>query len=585
MDWTEKLLMPRLFEGKYSQDNQDGIIQYIFKNIETTNKFCIEFGFDTTRNPTECVWHSSEGKQNFSYNDSKGLWHCFNCKESGDVITLYMKWYKCEFKNAKKELTEKIGIKIKKQPLTIGTLKLDNYQDNAEKFHDKQPYFYDKNDIFWIWNKEEYKWDMTDETDIMNKIEQELGFAGQTINSRVKNSYLESFKRVGRLRIPQEAPKTWVQFKNQIFDITTMEIFQATPQHFICNPIPWIIGEESKTPTIDKLFKEWVGLEYMDTLYEILAYCCYTDYPIHLIFCLTGTGRNGKTSFQKLLTKFIGLENICSTELDFILKSRFESAKLYKKLVCALGETNFGILQQTSLLKRLCGQDIVGFEFKNKKLFDGYNYAKIIINSNSLPTSEDTSDGFYRRWLIIDFLNEFDEGKDIINIIPEQEYNNLAKKITEKLPILLECGVFNKQGSIDERKNKYILTSNPLDLFIATFCEKEDVNAYVRYSELYTNYIKFLNKIKKRQVGHKEFNTALTNAGYEKIRTSRDVNGNFESGWFISGLKFNGRWDNFMHDMHDMFNISTSSRGVYSSKENEHNVHNEHNSPVEMKVG
>ena len=48
MDWTEKLLMPRLFEGKYSQDNQDGIIQYIFKNIETTNKFCIEFGFDTT---------------------------------------------------------------------------------------------------------------------------------------------------------------------------------------------------------------------------------------------------------------------------------------------------------------------------------------------------------------------------------------------------------------------------------------------------------------------------------------------------------------------------------------------------------
>lgn len=32
----------------YSQGNQDGIIQYIFDNIGTTNKFCIEFGFNSS---------------------------------------------------------------------------------------------------------------------------------------------------------------------------------------------------------------------------------------------------------------------------------------------------------------------------------------------------------------------------------------------------------------------------------------------------------------------------------------------------------------------------------------------------------
>ena len=31
----------------YSQLNQDGIIEYIFKNIGTTNKFCVEFGFNS----------------------------------------------------------------------------------------------------------------------------------------------------------------------------------------------------------------------------------------------------------------------------------------------------------------------------------------------------------------------------------------------------------------------------------------------------------------------------------------------------------------------------------------------------------
>ncbi len=31
----------------YSQANQDGIIEYIFQNIGTTNKFCVEFGFNS----------------------------------------------------------------------------------------------------------------------------------------------------------------------------------------------------------------------------------------------------------------------------------------------------------------------------------------------------------------------------------------------------------------------------------------------------------------------------------------------------------------------------------------------------------
>jgi len=79
----------------------------------------------------------------------------------------------------------------------------------------------------------------------------------------------------------------------------------------------------------------------------------------------------------------------------------------------------------------LTGGDKIGFEKKNKDPFDDYNYAKMIIASNSLPISQDTSDGFYRRWLIVDFPNEFEEGIDILGTIPEQEYNNLALKITK----------------------------------------------------------------------------------------------------------------------------------------------------------
>ena len=97
-----------------------------------------------------------------------------------------------------------------------------------------------------------------------------------------------------------------------------------------------------------------------------------------------------------------------------------------------------------------------------------------MISSNSLPSSQDTSDGFFRRWLIIRFPNEFPEGKDIVSTIPDQEYKNLAKKVCRILPELIDRGSFTNQGTIKDRKDMYILSSNPLPLFIDDYCIKSD---------------------------------------------------------------------------------------------------------------
>jgi len=324
-----------------------------------------------------------------------------------------------------KMLTE-IKEQNKKEKFTISrALKLDNYLDNVKQFWKEQPFFYDKNNIFWFWNKQEYKWEIVDEVDLMNSIDNVLDMGGQTISQRVKGCYMEAFKRYGREKVPEEAPKRWIQFKNKAFSLRSKKQYYVQSNYFFTNPIPYKMAEKSYTPVIDKLFEDWVGEEYVRTLYEIIAYCCYADYPVQVLFCLYGNGRNGKSCFLRLLSRFVGKENICSTELDLLVgnnSSRFESFKLYKKLVCLMGETNFGVLNKSSMLKKLTGGDMIGFEMKGKKPFDDINYAKMIIASNSLPTSEDTSEGFYRRWIIIDFPNEFPEGKDILETIPEKEY-------------------------------------------------------------------------------------------------------------------------------------------------------------------
>jgi len=453
--------------------------------------------------------------------------------------------------------------KVQKEAgVNLSLLRVYNFLENVKMFRQNQPFFYDRTGIFWFWNSTEFKWEIQDETDIMIALEKQLDFNGQTVSNQIKNQYMEAFRRIGRQNIPQEAPKKWIQFKDKAYSLNSGSIYQVTPDYFFTNPIPWDLGGNEETPHLDKLFTDWVGEEYKQTLYEVLAYCCYTDYPIQLLFCLYGSGRNGKSSFQKILTNFIGKKNISSTELDTLLVSRFETFKLYRKLVCTMGETNFGMLNKTSLLKKLVGGDVIGFEKKNKDPFDDFNYAKIIISSNSLPSSNDTSDGFYRRWMIIKFENEFPEGKDVTYSIPEEEYNNLALKCTKILKKLLDKGSFDKQGDIEKRKMDFILASNPLPLFLKSCCYKDD-DGFVSYSELYTAYTTYLRKNKKRKVKMIEFKSALEDEGFWVERESKKIRDEFKSGRWINGLCLKSNWKQHFYDFYDNYDNDSRLRPIY----------------------
>lgn len=470
-----------------------------------------------------------------------------------------------------------------------GVFLISEYLPNVEAFHKVNPFFYDKNRIFWIWNWNKYCYEQIDETSLMILIDDKLKFRGNTITSAIKNNYLEAFKRVGRKNIPKDPDKNWIQFGSFVTIINKKNNwgnkgFEASPDYLFTNPIPWDIGKSVDTPVMDKLFKEWVGEEYINTLYEIIAYCCYSSYPIHLAFCLIGSGRNGKSKFQQLLSKFIGNDNCSSTELDTLLNNRFESFKLYKKLVCQLGETNFGVMSKTSLLKKLTGGDLIGFEKKLKDPFDDYNYAKIIINSNSLPTSDDTSEGFYRRWLIINFPNEFPEGKDILELIPEEEYNNLARKCIFKINKIIERGYFTNQGTIEERRRNYIMASNPLPFFIEKCCERS-FDAFLLYQDLFNAYKEYLVKNKKRVVQKKEFVSGLENEGIFMRKSHKKVGLDYVSGWFFEGIKLKDNWrKNLCDNCDNCDKVSISPIGSFHKVKNQSQLSQREQSYISLSV-
>lgn len=415
-----------------------------------------------------------KGKNSFPYSMAELVKFTKKYKIPFDwKITPEYKQWKDELK-AEKNLQEEIIKEKYAEEFSKAIKSFVDKKDLAKQFIKIQPVYFDSARNWWLWCHKELRWIRTDETDILNLID-DVSMAN-TITSSEKSEIMESLRQEGRKNKPEKVLPTWIQFKDRIYDLETDETFKAQPKYFITNPLPYELNSEEETPIMDKIFREWVGEDNVKTLYEIIAYCMIPSYPINRIFCLVGAGMNGKSKYLELLRKFIGEYNCCSTELDLLIQSRFEVTRLHKKLVCQMGETNFNELTNTSILKKLSGGDLIPFEYKRADLFEDINYAKIIISTNNLPETTDKTIGFYRRWMIVDFPNTFSEKKDILADIPEEEYVALCKKCCKILKSLLEIRTFTNEGTIEERQKRYEDRSNPFDKFF---------NEYIIESQTY----------------------------------------------------------------------------------------------------
>ncbi|MGQ4876545.1 MAG: phage/plasmid primase, P4 family [Promethearchaeia archaeon] len=520
--YDEKRKKKEIKKPEYKNE-PNNIIDKI-KNSISMEDLLSEFGVDTSKNPSNCPLHSSKGGKCLGWDHDTA--HCFHCDGSWNIFSFVKEMKKLNSKEAIDFLAKKAGLEeeLKEERKNWAKKKklgeIFTRKGQAKQFKKTQPYFYDKSGLFWIWNENKLCWEINDDIDVLNFIE-EKGGAIDIISSRSRTEILNSLKQEGRKNIPKKMEKTWIQFKDKIYDIKSGKNFEASPEYFITNPIPYKVSGDPRTPIMDKIFEEWVGKKYVKTLYEIISYCLLPDYPINRLFCFIGGGLNGKSKFLELLRKFVGENNVCSTELDTLINSRFEVTRLHKKLVCQMGETNFNEFSKTSILKKLTGGDLIGFEYKNKTPFEDINYAKILIATNNLPTTTDKTIGFYRRWMIIDFPNKFSEKKDILGEIPEQEYNNLATKSIILLNELLNKREFNEEGSPEERMEKYESKSDFLGKFLDLFT-KEDLEGYITKSDFFKKFKDWSVENRHRIMSEKSIGLAMNKIGIEHGRKHFD---------------------------------------------------------------
>ena len=267
--------------------------------------------------------------------------------------------------------------------------------DYIDRITEKNPIYYDNAGQFWLWSDDGF-YKQVDNTEILLILLKDIADYS-IIEKSFKSELLEAARLRGRDARVKPVPNNWIHIQNGVYDIKTGELIEANPEYLFTDPIPHKLSKSEETPTIDKLFSEWVAPEKVQLLNEIASYCIYNGYPIHRMFILFGRGRNGKGQFRDFIVNLVGRQNRTASTLEQLINSRFETARLFNKKICTMGEINYTLLDRTAILKMLAGGDPIPGEMKNKAPFDFVNTAKLLINTNSLPQTSDKTDAFYSR--------------------------------------------------------------------------------------------------------------------------------------------------------------------------------------------
>lgn len=342
---------------------------------------------------------------------------------------------------------------------------------------------------------------------------------------------------------------------NGVLNIDTRELLPHKPEYCFFNKLPVTYDETTFPHNILKFIESVIPIkEDIMTLQEYYGSCLLKEYRYEKCLLVTGGGSNGKSKVLELLKYLLGMDNIAEISPQAIEEDMFAKGELVNKLANISGDISSKALENTGDFKDLTGRGLIMAARKFKTRVKFTNYAKFIFSANEVPITYDLSDGFFRRWLIIDFPYRFLDPEDIQEI-PEEERGNVKLKdpeIINKLIDTIELSGFlnwcldgyerlkyqkrfTNGQTIQNVKKTWIRKSSSIQAFIMDYVE-ENFSGIIYKIEFKQKYLEYCKRHKLKVFGDKAIKNALTKEfAVQEVRPWNDGNSRPEA-W--EGIRF-----------------------------------------------
>jgi P4 family phage/plasmid primase-like protien len=290
-----------------------------------------------------------------------------------------------------------------------------------------------------------------------------------------------------------------INLKNGLYSLQTGEFKEHTPDYLSINQVPVVYNPNSRPRLFGKYLREVLYPSEIRTAIELLAYTFYRANPFEIIAILFGYGANGKSVFTGLLTSLHGSKNISNVPLSSMQEDRFALSDLESKAVNIDTELTSATIRDASILKKLTGRQATRIQRKNQRAYDSPLYAKLFFSANRIPETYDESDAYFRRKVILGFPNRFEGNRDdpdlIKKLTTESELSGIFNVLMIALRRLLHGNtVFVKDKTIEQRRERYVLATSPIEAFLDDAVAEDSVESdEVTKEALYQAYKRFSN--------------------------------------------------------------------------------------------
>ena len=179
--------------------------------------------------------------------------------------------------------------------------------------------------------------------------------------------------------------------------------------------------------------------------------------------------------------------------------NRFAASELVDKLANIAGEPAKGLFDPT-LFKQITGEDTVMVERKYKDPYVTTIYAKMIFTANELPKVTEDTNAFWRRWIVLEFPNRFQDDPDFFEkTFTEDEIEGIIIAALYAFRLVMLRKGFTEQGTKDPRE-EWLARSEPIYRIIKAMSDdgliEFDPNGYVVKKDLYNLYTKYINELR-----------------------------------------------------------------------------------------
>ena len=291
---------------------------------------------------------------------------------------------------------------------------------------------------------------------------------------------------------------------NGILDLREGELESYTADEYHKVSIDIDYDPDATCEGIDEFFHEVVNAQNVPTLYRLAAHMLVKTYISEKAAMFVGEGANGKSTVEELYRRFLGKQNVSSRGLRRLVNYKFAANNLRGKLANLEGDLSPQELNESRMFKKLTGGDEVTADIKSESSIDFRNHATLVFAVNEVPESPEDSEGWWRRWMYIQFPHQF-KGDDaepeeqiLDRIASEDQLEGLLARAVEEIQRYDETGeFFPDSDSVDETREQMKNAANPVrDFVTVAFDAVEEpeesfgrvrknvaVNAYDAYAE------------------------------------------------------------------------------------------------------